>query len=262
MSLLNKVAIVTGASSGIGAAIAVQLAEKGARVAIVGRNETKLNNTSKMCSERGVKPLTIVADVTRDDDVKRIITETLNFFGKLDILINNAGGGTAAGVMDDCALSVFDNIMATNLVSVVHLTHLAAKHLIATKGNIVNISSIASQAVMSRKSFAYGTSKAALDHFTRCVASGLASSGVRVNSVNPGPVKTDILQNGGVPKSMEDDIWEMMQNCTALNRVADSEEIADLVVFLVSDKARSITGSIMVTDNGALVKGINNQSLF
>lgn len=255
MSLVNKVAVVTGASSGIGAAIAVKMAEEGARVAIVGRNEIKLKNVSDTCEKRGQKPLTIVADVSKDEDAIKIITETVTCFGKLDILINNAGIGGPCSILNENAMVFYDKLMSTNLRAAVYLTHLAGKHLIETKGNIVNLSSIASLGVLSYTAFAYSTTKACLDHFTRCVSLELASKGVRVNAVNPGPVKTDMIQNMGVNKAVANKIWKVMESATALKRVAEPEEIADLVAFIVSEKGRSITGSTIVTDNGAILMG-------
>lgn len=253
MSLVNKIAAVTGASSGIGAAIALKLTQEGARVAIIGRNESKLKNVSNTCEKHGVKPLTIIADVSKDADAKKIVSETLNFFGKLDILVNNAGIGGLSNILDEITIDTFDKVMSTNLRAPVYMTHLAAKHLINTKGNIVNISSVTALRVLSRNSYAYSTSKAALDHFTRCIALELAPKGVRVNGVNPGPVKTDIIENMGVREEIQGRIWESMRKTTALGRIAEPEEIADLVAFLVSDRARGITGSSIVTDNGAAV---------
>ncbi|KOB68460.1 Uncharacterized protein OBRU01_18342 [Operophtera brumata] len=255
MSLVNKVAVVTGASSGIGAAIAIKLAGEGVRVAIVGRNEKKLKAISETCEKRGFKPLVIVADVTKDEDAKKIISETLNFFGKLDILVNNAGIANSASILDAKAMEVYDKVVSTNLRSTVHFTHLAAKYLIETKGNIVNISSIAASTVLSKTSFSYCTSKAGVDHFTRCIALELAASGVRVNAINPGPVKTDIIENTGVNDAVSKHIWEVLRKATVLGRIADAEEIADLVAFLASDKARSITGSTITTDNGSSLLG-------
>ncbi|XP_063891970.1 uncharacterized oxidoreductase TM_0325-like [Helicoverpa armigera] len=249
MSFLNKVVIVTGSSSGIGAAIAIKFAEEGAKVAIVGRNQEKLNNVAKKCG----KPLVLVADVTKEEDAKRIVDETVKVFGKLDVLVNNAGIGGGSSITADNAIEIFDKIMSTNLRAPVYLTHLAAPHLIKTKGNIVNISSVAALKILMPEVFAYSASKAALDHFSRAVALELASSGVRVNTVNPGPVKTDIIENMGLSEAAIDVTFKQMEDMTQLKRISDSEEIADLVLFLASDKAKAITGSSYVSDNGMLL---------
>ncbi|XP_035439569.2 3-oxoacyl-[acyl-carrier-protein] reductase FabG-like [Spodoptera frugiperda] len=249
MSLGDKVAIVTGASSGIGAATAIKFAEEGAKVALVGRNQEKLNKVAKKCGN----PLIIAADVSKDEDAKRIIEETIKRFGKIDILVNNAGIGGTTNILDEGVIKVFDQIMNTNLRSAVVLTHLAAQHLVKTRGNIVNISSVAAYKVAPGL-VGYSTSKAGLDHFTRAVALELAPHGVRVNVINPGPVKTDIIQNMGATKEAAEAAFNDMLKATALLRVSDSEEIADLILFIVSDKSKAITGSSIVSDNGVMLK--------
>ncbi|XP_022834407.1 uncharacterized protein LOC111362106 [Spodoptera litura] len=245
MSFQDKVVIVTGASSGIGAATAIKFAEEGAKVALVGRNQEKLNNVAKKCGN----PLIIAADVSKDEDAKRIIEETIKRFGKIDVLVNNAGIGGVTNILDEGVIKVFDQIMNTNLRSAVVLTHLAVK----TKGNIVNISSVAAYRV-APSFIAYNTSKAGMDHFTRAVALELAPHGVRVNVINPGPVKTDIIENMGATKEAADAAFDNMLKATALSRVSDSDEIADLVLFIASDKSKAITGSSIVTDNGVMLK--------
>lgn len=254
MDFTGKAVLVTGASSGIGAAIAIKFAEHGANVTIVGRNKSKLDSVMEKCSQNGRTAIQIVADVTKDDDARKIVNETIKCFGKLDVLINNAGIATTVSILNENAINVFDRVMATNLRSAVYITNLAAPHLVETKGNIINISSIASIVPLAKEYFAYATSKACLDHFTRCVALELAASGVRVNSINPGPVRTDIVENSGIPSAYKATILENMRKATALDRIADPEEIADLALFLASAKARSITGSTYVSDNGALLK--------
>ncbi|KOB74729.1 Hydroxybutyrate dehydrogenase [Operophtera brumata] len=256
MSFQNKVVLVTGASSGIGAATAIAFAAEGARVAIVGRNEKKLAVTAEQCEKKGSKPLFIAADVTKDEDVIRIMKDTINHFGKLDVLVNNAGIAPNASILAPDAMDTFDKTMTTNLRSVVHLTHLAAPYLVESKGNIVNVSSIAALSVVVNYSSAYSTSKAGLDHFTRCVALELAAKGVRVNTVNPGPVKTDILESAGVTAEQRDAMMAAVSKMVPLGRVGEPEEIADVILFLASDKAKSVTGSTYVSDNGMVMNGI------
>ncbi|XP_026314576.1 uncharacterized protein LOC113226231 [Hyposmocoma kahamanoa] len=246
MSFTGKSVIVTGASSGIGAATAILFAEQGASVVIVGRNETKLNSvTGKL--PKNAKSLILKADVTRD--AKKIIDETVKKFGKIDILVNNAGFGKQGSLTDGKFLEAYDSIMETNVRAVAELTMLALPHLTKTKGNIVNISSIAAKIVPADPtSLPYCVSKAALDHFTRGAALEFASKGIRVNSVNPGPVATDFFTNMG-----RDGALEVIKERTALKRYSTSEEIAELIMYLASDKAQGITGSIMVIDNGCLL---------
>ncbi|KAI5639635.1 enoyl-(Acyl carrier protein) reductase domain-containing protein [Phthorimaea operculella] len=258
MALLkNKVAIVTGASSGIGAVIAEKFAEEGAKVVMVGRNKDRLANVAKQVEAKGNKPLVVVGDVTNEDDCRRIVSETLKHFGKLDVLVNNAGiVGNAMSILDEDIVNKLDKVLSTNLRSVVFMTHVAALHLIESKGNIINISSIASKKTLIAIPFGYSVSKAALDHFSRCNALEFSSKGVRVNVINPGPVRTEVMENSGLtdPAAVEQH-WENMRAATALKRNGECEEIADLAAFLASDKARSITGGTYVSDNGMLING-------
>ncbi|KAH9639515.1 hypothetical protein HF086_006488 [Spodoptera exigua] len=254
MSFADKVVIVTGASSGIGAAVGIKFAEEAANVVLVARNQAKLKEVLAKCDGKRGKAIMVIADVTKNEDVKKIVTQTMKQFGRIDVLVNNAGIGGQAAVWDDKAMEVFDRVIATNLRSVVYLTNLAAPYLIQTKGNIVNISSIAAVDVITNEHFAYCTSKAGLDHFMRSAALDFAPKGVRVNSVNPGPVRTDFIQNLGVNKNEADSFWDKTKGATALDRVSDPEEVADVVLFLASDKARAITGSSYITDNGCLLR--------
>ncbi|XP_063540927.1 3-oxoacyl-[acyl-carrier-protein] reductase FabG-like [Cydia strobilella] len=255
MSFSGKVVLVTGASSGIGAATAILFSKEGASVAIVGRNENKLSNVAQKCAQAGAQPLVIRADVANEKETSTIIKKTVDHFGKLDVLVNNAGMVRKASVADPNVLKVFDEVMNTNLRSIVQLTSLAAPFLQATKGNIVNVSSVASTKIIGENFMSYCVSKAGVDHFTRCAALDLAASGVRVNSVNPGPVRTDLTENAGLASPGAGNVtWEYAKRVTALNRVGEPEEIADVIAFLASDKARSITGSVYVSDNGQLLK--------
>ncbi|XP_026756545.2 3-oxoacyl-[acyl-carrier-protein] reductase FabG-like [Galleria mellonella] len=250
MGFNNKVVIVTGASSGIGAAAAVLFAKEGARVVMVGRNESKLSKVAEQCARGGQTPLVIRADVSNDNDVKRIIDETIKKFGKIDILVNNAGMGSFGFILNGSILKAYDEVMAVNMRSIVHLTALAAPHLVKTKGNIVNISSVAGKMTSSVPGFlAYSVSKAALDHFTRGAALELAASGVRVNGISPGPVVTDFLENAGNSSVS----WDNLSSSVPLKRCSESSEIAEMILFLASDKAKGVTGSDFVTDNGTLL---------
>ncbi|XP_045454172.1 3-oxoacyl-[acyl-carrier-protein] reductase FabG-like [Melitaea cinxia] len=252
MSFSNKVVIVTGASSGIGAATAIAFVKEGANVVIVGRNVQKLQRVNDECVKVGKLPLVIRADVSNDEDSKRIINETIEKYGQIDVLVNNAGIIAFDSILDDNIVSVYDSIMKTNMRAVVSMTHLAAPHLIKTKGNIVNISSVAGKiTIKDYQMVCYSSSKAALDHFTRLVAAELAKYGVRVNAISPGPVKTDIAINAGIDVSTLSD--EDEAQTVALGRISEPEEIADLILFVASDKAKAITGSDYVTDNGAML---------
>ncbi|CAK1590519.1 unnamed protein product [Parnassius mnemosyne] len=250
MSFTGKVVFISGASSGIGAAAAIEFAKQDADVVIIGRNESKMKNVYKQCEVHGKKPLVIKADISKDEEAKAAINKTIDKFGKLDILVNNAGIMRLGSILNGNLLESYDEVMSTNLRAVMHLTTLATPYLIKTKGNIINISSIAGEMMPTVPEFMpYFVSKAALNHFTRCSASELAAYGIRVNSISPGPVKTDFGENSGIT-----DLLTNANFTTPLDRVSDAVEIADLILYLSSDKAKGITGSNYVTDNGCLIK--------
>ncbi|XP_045761899.1 3-oxoacyl-[acyl-carrier-protein] reductase FabG-like [Maniola jurtina] len=246
MNFKGKVAIVTGASSGIGAAVAIALSAEGASVAIVGRNQAKLAATAARCTNA----LAIQADVTNDDDAQRIIHQTVVTFGKIDVLVNNAGGAKLATVFDENIMAAYDFTMNVNLRAVFRITSLAVPYLMKTKGNIVNMSSVSGHGVQFSQSFiSYSVSKAGLSHFGTCLAAELAPHGVRVNTITPGPVDTDILKNSGLSLK-----WDDLKSKTALDKVSEPQEIADLILFVASDKGKSFTGSNIFCDNGLMIK--------
>ncbi|XP_035448142.2 3-oxoacyl-[acyl-carrier-protein] reductase FabG-like [Spodoptera frugiperda] len=248
MSFENKVILITGASSGIGAATAVEFAKQRASVAIVGRNAVKLQTVNEECQKHGVTPLIINIDISKEEAANEIIDKTIEKYGRLDVLVNNAGIVATGGLLDGAVMKSYDKIMNTNLRAVVALTSAAVPYLIKSKGNIVNVSStLATQA--GPLMMAYCVSKAGLDHFSNTAALELAAAGVRVNIVTPGPVVTDILENAGMPNT-----WEDWGKRTPLGKVAYSTEVADVILFLASDKAHSITGGNLTIDNGIRLK--------
>ncbi|XP_045516963.1 3-oxoacyl-[acyl-carrier-protein] reductase FabG-like [Pieris brassicae] len=250
MSFVDKVVLVIGASSGIGASTAIGFTKEGAKVVIVGRNEGKLQIVASECKKNGHDPLVINADISIDDDVTRIVQETIDKYGKIDILVNNAGIVRFGSILTGNLMNTFDEIINTNLRGIMKVTTLASPHIIKTKGNIVNISSVAGQAVPKPPIFtSYAISKAGLDVFTKAAAVELAPHGVRVNAISPGPVYTDVLENAGV-KSDKETFDEMK---TALNRVSTPEEVANMIMYLSGDKCIGVTGSNFVLDNGMLL---------
>ena len=143
-NFLHKVVLVTGSSSGIGAVTAQEFSWAGAQVIITGRNSNKLSEVGKQCSEvspKGLKPLEVLADIGNEDDCKRLVDQTIEQFGRLDVLVNNAGMGGFTSIYNPKIMDKFDELIKINLRQVVLMTHLTAKYLEQTKGNIVNISS-------------------------------------------------------------------------------------------------------------------------
>lgn len=249
MDFTNKVIIITGASSGIGAGAAEHLSKLGAKLVLTGRNEENLRTTVEKCKG---EVLPVVADMNVEADRKRIVDETIKKFGKIDVLVNNAGVGARGDILTT-TLEQFDNIMNTNVRSVFHLTQLAAPYLIATKGNIVNVSSVGG--LRSFVGFlAYSMSKSALDQFTRCVALELAPNGVRVNSINPAVIKTKFYEPLGMTESDYNAYVEHAKTTHALGRVGTVEDTAYAIAFLASNEASSfITGTTLAVDGGKAI---------
>lgn len=246
----NKVVIITGASSGIGAATAILFSKYGATLVLIGRNSENLSKTASQCEVASPqpKPLQLIADLINEADTKRVIDETIKTFGRLDVLVNSAGI-IETGSIETTSVEQYDRVMNTNVRSVYHLTALATPHLINTKGCIVNVSS-----VNGMRSFpgvlAYCMSKAALDQFTRCTALELAPKQVRVNSVNPGVIETDIHKRGGMNELAYQQFLERSKTTHALGRHGQPYEVASVIAFLASDEASFITGASLPVDGG------------
>lgn len=248
-SFKDKVIIVTGASSGIGAATAVHLASLGGQLVIVGRNVDKLKETAdNIIAAGGAPALQLQADMDKESDVEKIVSDTLKKFGKLNVLVNNAGI-IELGSIENTSLGQYDRVMNTNVRSLYQLTALATPELIKTKGSIVNVSS-----VNGIRSFpgvlAYNISKAAVDQFTRCVALELAPKGVRVNSVNPGVIITELQKRGGLDDAAYSKFLERAKETHALGRAGEGKEVAAAIAFLASDEASFSTGVNLPVDGG------------
>ncbi|XP_062529132.1 3-oxoacyl-[acyl-carrier-protein] reductase FabG [Bombyx mori] len=244
MSYVGKVVLVTGGSAGIGAEIAVHFAREGADVAIVGRNAENLHKVAARCAKVGKLAFVIKADLSQDEDVRFIVKKTVEHCDRLDILVNNAAILKSSSIFTEDLMEAIDDIFKVNLRAVIQLTQLAVPHLTKTKGNIINISSILATSTLSCPQFLpYSVMKAGLEHFTRFSALELAPSGIRVNAVCPGPVKTEILNNAGIERPCEK--WEKL---SPLKRIAQPEDVAEVVLFLAN--AKSVTGSYYVIDNG------------
>ncbi|CAG2111485.1 unnamed protein product, partial [Medioppia subpectinata] len=181
----GKVVLITGSSAGIGAATAVGFARSGAQVVVTGRNPRRVSAVGKQCSDvspNGLTALEVTADVSKEVDCKQLIDSTVKAFYRLDVLVNNAGFGLNAGITDSHFGQTLDQMFATNVKSTVVLTQLSADYLIKTKGNIINISSIAANMTVPNLT-GYCITKSALDMFTKCMAAELGPKGIRVNAV-------------------------------------------------------------------------------
>jgi NAD(P)-dependent dehydrogenase (short-subunit alcohol dehydrogenase family) len=245
MEFKGKVALVTGASSGIGKAVALHFAKEGASVAAVARRKERLDTLVKETPEK-MHPF--VADLTKESDTQKCADQVLKTLGGIDILVH-AAGIIGTGTIENTTLQQWDQMMNINLRSIFHLTQYCLPSLIKRKGNVISLSSVA-----GLRSFpgvlSYSVSKAGLDQFTRCVALELAPKGVRVNAVNPGVVVTELHRAGGMNHEQYDAFLERSKTTHPLGRVGSAEEIADLILFLASDRAGWITGVTYSIDGG------------
>jgi NAD(P)-dependent dehydrogenase (short-subunit alcohol dehydrogenase family) len=248
VELKDKIALVTGASSGIGRATALSFAEAGARVALVGRNAEALAWVAGEIESRGGTPYAIAADVTKEADAERAIVETVERFGALDILVN-AAGGLSSGTIESTTLNAWDAMLDVNLRAVFHLMQLAIPHLEPRRGNIVNVSSVTGLRAFPGV-LAYCVSKAGVDQLTRCAALELAGKSIRVNAVNPGVVRTEVHRRSGMNEETYAAFLEHSQGTHPLGRVGEAEEVAGLILFLASERAAWITGATYSIDGG------------
>lgn len=243
----DKVVIITGASSGIGRATTKLFVENGAKVIAVGRNMKELQNLRNEIENKDLIKLT-QTDTCETKQVEKLVTDTIDNYKRLDILIN-AAGIIGNGSIETTTLDEWDKMMNTNLRSMFYLMNKSVPHLIKSKGNIVNVSSVTGPRAFPNV-LAYCVSKAGVDQLTRCSALELAQFGVRVNAVNPGVVVTNLHKRSGMNEEKYEDFLEHSKQTHPLGRAGNPEEIADLIYFLASDKAAWITGATYEIDGG------------
>ena len=242
----NKVLLVTGASSGIGKATALLASRRGAQIVIVARRESELGSVAAGMSPEMVE--VIPADLALEADRRRVIDTTLRRFSGIDVLVN-AAGIIGFGSIENTTLDEWDNMMDINLRSLFRLTQLALPSIIERKGNIVNLSSVtgirAFPGVLS-----YCVSKAGVDQLTHCAALELGPKGVRVNAVDPGVVVTNLHRASGMDETAYQKFLEHSKTTHPIGRVGTAEEVAELILFLASDRAGWITGASFSIDGG------------
>jgi len=244
--LAGKVAVVTGASKGIGAAIAKQLAANGA--AVVVNYASSKAGADKVVGEitaAGGKAIAVQADMAKRADIERLFAETKTAFGRLDILVNNAGIYEFApieNVTEDFFLKQFN----LNVLGLLLATQAAVKSFDSAGGSIVNISSVVSTLGFPNASVYSGT-KGAVDSITRSLAKELGPRGIRVNAINPGMVETEGTHSAGIAES---EMRKQVEAMTPLGRIGKPQDIAGAVVFLASSDASWITGETLVISGG------------
>ena len=243
----GKAALVTGASSGIGRACALALGREGARVVAAGRRRQRLDQTVEAIGAAGGEAVAVTGDVRDEAVCARWVEEARKRFGGLDLLVNAAGVLGPGGVLDTTPAE-WDRMMDSNLRSIFLLTQAASPELIRKKGSVVNLSSVAGLRPYTGL-LPYCVSKAGVDMLTRCAALDLAPHGVRVNAVNPGVVVTELhTVTNAIPDYAG--FLERSKTTHPLGRVGSAEEVASLVLYLLSDEASWITGATVSIDGG------------
>lgn len=244
----EKVCLITGASSGIGRAVARLFVANGATVVALGRSEKELNSLRDETQDASGALKIRLADVLETGQVEKSVADTVENFGQIDVLVN-AAGIILNGSIENTTLEDWDKMMNVNLRAVFYMMQKCVPHLEKTKGNIVNVSSVAGLRAFPNV-LAYCVSKAAIDQLTRCSALELAPKGIRVNAVNPGVVVTKLHKRGGMAEEDYAAFLERAKTMHPIGRVGEPGEVADLIYYLASEKAGWITGATYEIDGG------------
>ena len=244
---MNQVALITGAARGIGKQIAITLAKAGYDIALNYRSKTDdLNKTKEEIESYKVKCLLVQGDVSNFEDTQRMAQETIDEFGKIDVLVNNAG------ITKDMLLlrmkqEDFENVIDINLVGTFNMTKNVASYMMkARQGRIINVSSVVGVSGNAGQAN-YSASKAGIIGFTKCLAIELASRNILVNAVAPGFIGTDMTN------ILKDDVKDKILEQIPLKRIGNAEEVANVVKFLASSDSSYITGQVINIDGGMLM---------
>ena len=245
-NIAGKVAVVTGASKGIGASIAEHLAAEGASVVVnYSTSKAGADAVVKRITQKGGKAIAVQADVSKPKDITRLFAETKAAYGKLDILVNNAGIYEFAP-LESVTAEHFHKQFDLNVLGLLLTTQEAVKLIGAEGGSIINISSIVGQMPLGTASV-YSATKAAVDAITVALSKELGPKKIRVNSLNPGMVETEGLHTLGFAGG---DFQKTMESQTPLGRIAQPEDIARAAVFFASESAGWVTGQTLILAGG------------
>lgn len=238
----DKIVVITGAGSGIGAAAAKRFASEGATVVLVGRTRQKLEKTLGMLTDGD--HLVVPCDVSDPEQVSQLAEKVQNTFGRVDVLVNNAGS-VVQGKIHEVALKDWKKVMGTDLDGVFHCTHFFMPALLRSKGNVVNTSSVSGLGGDWGMSV-YNAAKGGVTNFTRALAMDYGADGVRVNAICPGFTLTDLTEDMKNDQNLLDRFYDRIP----LQRAGDAEDIASAIAFIASDDARYITGVNLPVDGG------------
>jgi len=248
--LQDKVALVTGASRGIGKSIALGLASEGAHVCVASTNIEGANETKNEVEKRNRKGLAFSGDISKQEDVKLMVEEIIRVFGKIDILINNAGIAIYTPFLE-YSNSDWERSIEVNLSGYFYCAQAVAKKMISERrGKIINISSIAAQIAMPN-SVAYSATKGGIVAFTRVLALELAPYGICVNAIGPGPILTSMAKT-----ALKKEDREVREAMIPMGRYGVPEDLIGPTIFLASSDSDFVTGQILYVDGGFLISGV------
>jgi len=251
MRLRGLVAVVTGASRGIGEDIAIRYSKEGATLMLSSRNEALLSNVKRKIEERGGSASYITADVGNPDEIDKVIAETVRLYGKLDIMVNNAGISMVRA-SEELTAEDWKAAFDINLFGMFYGCRAAAQQMIPNGGgSIINITSIFASSPVPMRA-AYCTSKAGGNMLTKVLAAEWADRNIRVNAIAPGYIETELVQNAMNKGLIE---VEKIKNRTPQRRMGSVEDVSRLAVYLASEEASFMTGAIVTVDGGWLAYG-------
>ncbi len=242
-SLQGDVAIITGAGRGIGRAIAIAFAQAGASVVCAARTQADIDDTARQCRQNGGSALAVACDVSNEEDLAKLVKACVDEFGKISILVNNAGGAYPNDPLKTDA-KTFNRDFNFNVTCALSLTQLCQPQLLANKGNVINITSAVARYAQAGFS-SYGTAKAALTQLTKLLAADFAPN-IRVNGVAPGTILTEALG-----QFLNEEIQGKMTALTPLKSLGHPDDIAAAALYLASPAARWVSGKIIEVDGGA-----------
>lgn len=247
--LEGKVAIVTGGNAGIGEAVAKRFAEESAAVVITGRRQVELDRVMSVIRHNKGKGLSVAGSVTDESHVREVVRRALDSFGRIDLLVNNAGIGDFGKRIHETDDTTWATVMDINLTGVFRMTRAVVPQMLKQgRGAIVNISSVASLVGIPGAP-AYATSKGGIDAFTRALAVDYAKDGIRCNVVNPGLIDTPMA----APLMANPEMLQPILRHYALQRPGTPEEVANMVLYLASDEAGWVTGGTFTIDGGMTI---------
>ncbi|MFQ5920789.1 MAG: SDR family NAD(P)-dependent oxidoreductase [Nitrososphaerales archaeon] len=248
MRLAKKVAIITGAGSGIGEVTAKLFAKEGASVALVGRNLNKLNRVASEIRKTRKKALPLSADITNEGEVQTAVEQALNEFGGVDILVNNAGMVNDPMQFHLMTERIMNQVVETNLMGTFRMTRAVLPHMMEKKaGSIVNVSSVSGIKAIEKVPLAvYSSTKAGVIMFTKSIAIEYAEYKLRCNCVCPGTVRSSFLQ----PYLEDEQARKMLSLAQPLGRIGEPEDVSSAIIYLASDEASWVTGATLVIDGG------------